>query len=161
MEKNLVNALNDIPTRTELAVLALYAQAVSHPYMKTIREDPDLNALDLGPLNKKIQSFMKQIIEGPTFLVGENVTFETGTFNGQPWHSKEVVEKINKLAPDFPYLKEALIAFFRGALETWKCFTSEYSPGGLIDEATQEEKDLAWMPTTNDVNEGALGQFEL
>ena len=159
MEKNLVNALNDIPTRTELAVLALYAQAVSHPYMRTIREDPDLNTLNLGPLNKKIQSFMKQIIEDPTSLIGENVTFETGTFNGQPWHSKEVVEKINKLAPDFPYLKEALIAFFRGALETWKRFTSEYSPGGLIDEATQEEKDLAWMPTTNDVNEGALGQF--
>ena len=161
MEKNLVNALNDIPTRTELAVLALYAQAVSHPYMKTIREDPDLNALDLGPLNEKIKSFMKQIIEDPTFLIGENVTSETGTFNGQPWHSKEVVEKINKLAPDFPYLKEALIAFFKGALETWKRFTSEYSPGGLIDEATQEEKDLAWMPTTNDVNEGALGQFRV
>ena len=58
-KKNLVNALNDIPTRTELAVLALYAQAVSHPYMKTIREDSSLNALDLGPLNKKIESFMK------------------------------------------------------------------------------------------------------
>ena len=104
---------------------------------------------------------MKQIIEDPTFLIGENVTFETGTFNGEPWHSKEVVEKINKLALDFPYLKEALIAFFKGALETWKHFTSEYSPGGLIDEATQEEIDLAWMPTTNDVNEGALGQFQV
>ena len=58
MEKNLVKALNDIPTRTELAVLALYAQAVSHPYMKAMREDPTTNALDLGPLNKKIESFM-------------------------------------------------------------------------------------------------------
>ena len=35
--------------------------------------------MDLGPLNKKIQSFMKQIIEDPTSLIGENVTFETGT----------------------------------------------------------------------------------
>ena len=110
-------------------------------------------------MNKKIELFLKKIIEDPTFLIGENVTFETGTFNGQLWHSKEVVEKVNKLAPDFPYLKKALIAFFKGALETWKCFTSEYSPGGLIDEATQEEKDLAWMPTTSDVNEVALGQF--
>ena len=72
-----------------------------------------------------------------------------------------MVEKINKLAPDFSYLKEALTAFFKGALETWKRFTLEYSPGGLIDEATQEEKDLAWMPTINDVNEGALGQFQV
>ena len=58
MEKNLVKALNDIPTQTELAVLAFYAQAVSHPYMKAIHEDPTTNALDLGPLNKKIESFM-------------------------------------------------------------------------------------------------------
>ncbi|KAF8808276.1 hypothetical protein BYT27DRAFT_7097318, partial [Phlegmacium glaucopus] len=38
-------------------------------------------------------------------------------------------------------------------------FTSEFAPGGLIDEATVEEKKLAWMPATNDVNEGALGSF--
>lgn len=36
MEENLWKALHDIPTRTELAVLALYSQAVSHPYMKAI-----------------------------------------------------------------------------------------------------------------------------
>ena len=52
-----------------------------------------------------------------------------------------------------------LVAFFGGAFETWKRFTSEFAPGGLIDEATAEEKALAWMPATNDVNEGALGSF--
>ncbi len=161
MEKNLVKALNDIPTRTELAVLALYAQAVSHPYMKAIREDPTTNALDLGPLNQKIESFMVQLIEDPTFLVGEHVSYETGSFDGKPWRSEKVVKKINELAPQFPYLKQALVAFCKGAHETWKRFTSEYTPGGLIDEATQEEKDLAWMPSTNDVNEGALGQFRV
>jgi len=161
MEKNLVKALNDIPTRTELAVLALYAQAVSHPYMKAIREDPTTNALDLGPLNQKIESFMVRLIEDPTFLVGEHVSYETGSFDGKPWRSEKVVKKINELAPQFPYLKQALVAFCKGAHETWKRFTSEYTPGGLIDEATQEEKDLAWMPSTNDVNEGALGQFRV
>ena len=44
---------------------------------------------------------------------------------------------------------------------TWKRFTSEFAPGGLIDEATQEERDLAWMPSTNDINEGALGSFRV
>jgi bacterioferritin-associated ferredoxin len=161
MEKNLVKALNDIPTQTELAVLALYAQAVSHPYMKAIREDPTTNALDLGPLNQKIESFMVRLIEDPTFLVGEHVSYETGSFDGKPWRSEKVVKKINELAPQFPYLKQALVAFCKGAHETWKRFTSEYTPGGLIDEATQEEKDLAWMPSTNDVNEGALGQFRV
>ena len=54
MEQNLWKALHDVPTRTEFAVMALYSQAISHPYMKTICGDPPLNALDLGPLNKKI-----------------------------------------------------------------------------------------------------------
>ncbi|KAF8956376.1 hypothetical protein BDZ97DRAFT_1907224 [Flammula alnicola] len=149
MEENLVKALNDVPTRTELAVLALYTQAVSHPYMKAIREDPTTNALDLGPLNKKIEFFISRLIEDPTFLIGENVTHEVGTFNGTSWRSKEVIKTINTLAPEFPHLKPALVAFCGGAHEYWKRFTSEYSPGGLIDEATQEEKDLAWMPSTN------------
>ena len=65
------------------------------------------------------------------------------------------------MAPDFPQLKPALVAFFKGAQETWKQFSSEYAPGGLIDEATEEEKDHAWMPPTNDVNKGALGSFRV
>ena len=161
MEQNLWKALHDIPTRTEFAVMALYSQAVSHPYMKAIHGDPTLNALDLGPLNKKIGLFMDRIIEDPTFLVGNNVSHETGTFDGTPWNSKEVVERINELASDLPYLKPALVAFFKGAQGTWKQFTSEYAPGGLIDEATEEEKNHAWMPPTNDVNEGALGSFRV
>jgi hypothetical protein len=40
-------------------------------------------------------------------------------------------------------------------------FTSEFAPGGLIDEATAEERELAWMPATNDENEGALGSFRV
>lgn len=44
-------------------------------------------------------------------------------------------------------------------MNTWKRFTSEFAPGGLIDEAIAEERNLAWMPPTNDVNEGALGSF--
>ena len=50
-----------------------------------------------------------------------------------------------------------LIAFFEAAGKTWQCFTSEFAPGGLIDETTAEEKEVAWMPPTNDANEGALG----
>ncbi|TFK16880.1 hypothetical protein FA15DRAFT_739248, partial [Coprinopsis marcescibilis] len=49
----------------------------------------------------------------------------------------------------------------QGAAATWSRFTSEFAPGGLIDEATQEERDLAWMAPTNDVNEGTLGAFQL
>ena len=115
MEQNLWKALHDIPICTEFAVMALYSQAVSHPYMKTIHGDPTLNALDLGPLNQKIGLFMDRIVEDPSFLVGNNVSYETGTFDGIPWNSKEVVIRINELAIEFPDLKLALVAFFKGA----------------------------------------------
>ena len=161
MEENLWNALHCPVTKTEMAVLALYAQAVSHPYLKAIRSDPDINMLDLGPLHHKIASFMKRIIEDPSFLLGDNATYEMGTADGKEWHSKSVIDIINQMKPSLPHLETLLVAFFRGALVTWRIFTSEFAPGGLIDEATAEEKDLAWMPATNDVNEGALGAFRV
>ena len=70
-------------------------------------------------------------------------------------------ECIHSKIPELPYLKPLLVRFFQGAAKGWKRFTSEFAPGGLIDEATLEEKDLAWLPTTNDVNEGALGSFQV
>jgi hypothetical protein len=117
--------------------------------------------LDLGPFHAKISSHITRIIEDPSFLVGPNVTHVTGAMDGEPWQAPEVIAAIQKMAPQFPHLKPLLVAFFKGASETWKRFTSEFAPGGLIDEATAEEKDLAWMPATNDVNEGALGSFRV
>ena len=34
MEKNIYEGLQDIPTQTELDVLTLYVQVISHPYMR-------------------------------------------------------------------------------------------------------------------------------
>ncbi|KAJ7911715.1 hypothetical protein B0H13DRAFT_1875549 [Mycena leptocephala] len=38
---------------------------------------------------------------------------------------------------------------------------AEFAPGGLIDEASASERQLAWMPATNDANEGSLGQLRV
>jgi len=161
MEQNLWNALHCIPTRTELAVLALYAQAVTYPYMRIVHAPgvERINMLDLDPLHDKVYKHIICIAEDPNFLIGSTVTFETGAMDGKQWERPEVLHAIWTLAPELPYLKPILVAFFKGAAETWKRFTSEFAPGGLIDEATTEEKDLAWMPSTNDANEGALGAF--
>ncbi|KAF8815878.1 hypothetical protein BYT27DRAFT_7078726 [Phlegmacium glaucopus] len=53
MESNLWKALHCNSTITELAVLAIYAEAVSYPYMKAIctYSDKDQDMLDLGPLH--------------------------------------------------------------------------------------------------------------
>jgi hypothetical protein len=93
-----------------------------------------------------------QIVEDPDFLIGPAVTFETGAVDGKQWEKPEVMEIILKMLPDLPFLRQLLVTFFQGAAETWKRFTSGFAPGGLIYEATAEEKDLAWMPSTNDAN---------
>jgi hypothetical protein len=86
MEENLWKALHCTATKTELAVLALYAQAITHPYMRVIRspKSEKVNMLDLGPLHQKIQNHMKRIIEDPSFIIGSTVTFETGVMDGKP-----------------------------------------------------------------------------
>src|SRR3954451_2034083 len=82
-------------------------------------------------------------------------------WDGQIWDSPKAFEAIQQYVPELPHLIPVLVAFFKGAAKTWKRFTSEFSPGGLIDEATVAEKDMAWMPPTNDINEGALGSFRV
>ena len=159
-EKNLLKALNCQATWTELAVLALYAQSVSHPYMNEMRTK-QANMLDMGPYHHNVYAHMKKIISDPALLIGTMVSHETGTVDGTCWQSKETIEAIHNMKPDLPHLEALLVRFFKGAAKGWKHFTSEFTPGGLIDEATAEEKDMAWLPTTNDVNEGALGSFRV
>ncbi|KAJ7877232.1 hypothetical protein B0H14DRAFT_3784454 [Mycena olivaceomarginata] len=49
----------------------------------------------------------------------------------------------------------------RKSNHTWIRFSSEFAPGGLIDQSSATEKQLAWMPSTNDANEGALGAYRV
>jgi hypothetical protein len=79
---------------------------------------------------------------------------------GKMWNL-EAMGAIFSMKSELPHLKCITIAFFRGALPTWTCFSAEFAPGGLINTCTQKEKDLAWMATTNDANEGQLGHYRL
>ena len=161
MESNLWKALNDLPTLSELAILALYGEAISYPYIKIIRSTSESgetqNMLDLGPLHQKVSTHIQNIIANPSNLLCENPSSITASLDGDEWQHPNIFKSIRDL--NLPYLKELLIAFFTGADETWTRFTSEFAPGGLIDTATTEERNLAWMPATNDENEGALGSF--
>ncbi len=161
MESNLWKALHDSATLSELAILALYGEAISYPYVKAIRSTSDSgetqNMLDLGPLHQKVSTHIQTIITNPSSLLCENPSSVTVALGGDEWQHPNIFKSIKDL--DLPYLEELLIAFFTGANETWTRFTSEFAPGGLIDAATTEERDLAWMPATNDENEGALGSF--
>ena len=57
-----------------------------------------------------------------------------------------------------PHLKQIFIAFLEGVLMTWKRFSAEFAADGEIAKLTDHERFLRWMPTTNDANEGTLGE---
>ena len=65
------------------------------------------------------------------------------------------------MKPELPALPAILVAFLKGAAETWERFTEEFAPGSDISNATDDELDQAWMMSTNDANEGALGAYRL
>ena len=98
-------------------------------------------------------------MENPDLLLGNEISPSNATLDGENWQNPRVISKIQELGPSLPYLRELLVVFFQAALETWEQFTSEFAPGGAIDQATTEERELAWLPATNDENEGALGSF--
>ncbi len=161
MESNLWKALHDPATLSELAILALYGEAVSYPYVKAIRSTSKSgegqNMLNLGPLHQKVSTHIQAIITNPSNLLCKNPSSDIASLEGDEWQHPDIFKSIEDL--NLLYLEELLIAFFTGANETWTRFTSEFAPGGLIDAATTEERELAWMPATNDENEGALGSF--
>jgi hypothetical protein len=165
MESNLWKALHCTSTVTELAVLAIYAEVISYPYMKAIRtsDAQKKNMLDLGPFHSRVYDHMQKIIANPDILIGKDLdlseSYKTATLDGEKWQNPAVVKRIFDLIPTLPHFRNLLIAFFKGAAQTWERFTSEFTPGGLIDEATAEERELAHMPAANDENEGLLGSF--
>jgi len=79
-----------------------------------------VNMLDLGPLHQKVCFHIQHIIGDPTFLVGPNASYHAGAMDGQEWQSPEDFTAIRKLAPFLPHLKPLLVAFCKGAAETWK-----------------------------------------
>lgn len=161
MEKNVYAGLKNKPTETELRVLTLYSLGLSHPYMRQVR-GPDRkydNALDLGPLHDKVKAHCKAIISNPDLLLGDDASYELGSLDGQQWHRPEAFYAAKARMGDFPHLRGALVAFFEGALETWERLTSEFATDGHIATSSGMDRARSWMKTTNDDNEGLLGQL--
>jgi hypothetical protein len=165
MEENLWNALHDPPTLCELVILGLYAEVVGIPYITTIRESAQkkVNMLELGPLHADVYKHMDILSKNPDQLLAGDITVShlTSILYGNEWRNPAFIEFVYSKGSGLPNISALLRTFFTGACITWKRFTSEFTPGGLIDEASQEEKELAWMLPTNDINEGALGSFRV
>ncbi|KAH6880315.1 hypothetical protein BKA70DRAFT_1126587 [Coprinopsis sp. MPI-PUGE-AT-0042] len=165
IEKNVNDALYDVATLTELAAMTLYSQAITHPYLRVVRGSGDnaVNVLDLGPFHHEVREHCQKLIDDPSLLTGESVAFETATLDGRPWDNLQAISAVqeHQKAGMFPHLDTILVAFLKGSQTTWIRFSSEFAPGGTVDTTTASERDLAWMPATNDVNEGALGGYRV
>jgi len=104
-----------------------------------------------------VELFLEKIMDDPMILLTSGASCKTASLDGKLWDHPEVLYTIWHLAPILAYLKELAATFFRGGPETWRWFTAEYAPGGVIDTASAALRMITWMPTTNDVNEGSLG----
>jgi len=137
MESNLWKALHCTSTVTELAVLAIYAEVVSYPYMKAIHtsDAQKKNMLDLGPFHSSVYDHMQKIIANPNILIGKDLdlseSYKTATLDGEKWQNPAVIKRVFDLIPTLPHFCNPLIAFFKGAAQTWEHFTSEFAPRGL------------------------------
>jgi hypothetical protein len=159
MERNVLAGLQDIPTIHELCVLVVYSQSISMPYLRKVRGNTLTNVLDLGPLHQKVADHCRKVIVNPELLVGPDATHTSGSLDGSVWTRPDAMYGVLRLAPTLPHLRPLVQAFFEGALETWLRFSAEFVEGGAIDGTTASERRQAWMQTTNDLNEGALGSF--
>ncbi|KAJ7588345.1 hypothetical protein C8J56DRAFT_1050416 [Mycena floridula] len=160
LKKNVLEALHDPPTLTELVVLSLANQNITKPYLSYVRQR-GLNGLSLGPYHKTVVEHLDSVLEDPGRWLDPEKDAKLCTLDEDEWARPSAVAAARKLAPSLPLVKEMIVAFVRGMKGTFIRFASEYAPGGLIDGATDEEKDLAWTATTNDVNEGLLGTYRV
>jgi hypothetical protein len=86
IEKNVYDALNDGPTLTELAVLAIYHLFVAVPYTRRVRapEEVALNAISLGPLHEEIRDHCQLLIDTPELILDfDDESYLLATFDGQ------------------------------------------------------------------------------
>ncbi|KZV98528.1 hypothetical protein EXIGLDRAFT_669372 [Exidia glandulosa HHB12029] len=144
-----------------LAAIALYAEAISYPYMREVRgpQRTESNALNLGPLHEKLIQHCKDIIANPDLLLSLDApsNYAAGALDGNQWEHPEIVFAVHQRMHEYPHLRGALVAFFTGALEVWERFAAEYRTGGVIDTLSDSERADIFMPNTNDACEGAVG----
>ena len=157
MEENIRRGIMDRSTFTEIIVLALYREAISAPFTQFLRSSGDKNGLDLGQDYDRFKQHLQNVIDHPDLLVGPRIDSSAGALDGKPWRNVDIIQKVEQSYLDYPDLKGALGAFFRGALKKLEKFTSEFEEGSPLSRATPEQRWLAFRRPTNDLNEGALG----
>jgi hypothetical protein len=119
------------------------------------------NLLNLGLLHKKVKAHLEKIIANPKLVTGADAAFETATLDGRPWENPEVVYAALARISEWKlsYIDELVVAYCKGALETWGRFDTEWSEDGPISKLSSENIERAWLEVTDDGNESELGNL--
>ncbi|KAH8826174.1 hypothetical protein DL96DRAFT_1805498, partial [Flagelloscypha sp. PMI_526] len=171
LEHNILKGLQDDATLSELCILLIYHNLVSSPYMSQVRGlgTDGLNALDLGPLHRDVVNHCQSIGDSADRfledLIDTNNSMEEISYrwsfgkhlNFVRPQAMEAAATFIRNRLDKEVVKCLLVAFFAGSKRTWERFSAEFASGGLIDHASAAQRLAAWMPATNDHNEGILG----
>ncbi|KAJ7433147.1 hypothetical protein B0H11DRAFT_1759292 [Mycena galericulata] len=161
MELNVERGLLCWYTRHEFVVIALLHQNVDVKYMLEVRGPlrKQDNLLKLGDLHKKVKVHLQKIIDDPKLVSAADASFSTATLDGRPWEKPEVVYAALARISEWKltYVDELIVAYCKGALETWARFDTEWSEEGPISKLTPENIERAWLEVTNDGNESELG----
>lgn len=161
LEQNLHKALGDEPTLTEMCIISLYSEAIAHPYMGEVRRPDHPNHLSLGPLHDRVKAHIRALIADPDLLLDPNASHVSGALDGKAWEHPEAFIAVHKLIPHLPHVRDGLVEFLIGALETWERFSAEFRPDGAIAQLSENQQSKVFMAATNDANEGALGSFRV
>ncbi|KAL5476721.1 hypothetical protein ACEPAI_2907 [Sanghuangporus weigelae] len=151
MESNVLKALNDPLTLTELTCFALYREAVSVPYIASVHGTglENVNALELGPLLQKVKSHINKLIDDPTIITSPDSSPQAATLSGnEAWDRPDTMRSIQNLIAEskLPMLEDLFKAFLWGALDTWERFSAEFNNDGAIAALTEGERQQVWMP---------------
>ncbi|KAJ1303024.1 hypothetical protein OPQ81_011225 [Rhizoctonia solani] len=163
LESNIVLALSCLSTLAKLLCMSLYGQIVSKPYIRLVRSATMLRKglADLAPLHTRVQSLLQTIIANPSIVLSLKSPDSSITLDGSEWESPDVLKALKEHGVKLPYLTNLFVAFCQGALNTWARFTDDIAPSGPIALLTSDQCKKAFMPTTNDANEGALGTWRV
>ncbi|KAJ6595247.1 hypothetical protein DFH09DRAFT_1025056 [Mycena vulgaris] len=142
--------------------MTLYKEAFSDGIVAAARA-PGVNHLDLGPLYQQTITHLQTVIDNPDLLLDPTTPCSEATADGKPFRNQFAVDSVHFIASKLPHLESILVAFLKGALETWKkkTFSSEYDEDGPINSLTPAEKVLYFIPPTNDRNESVFGGLRL
>ncbi|KAH7345482.1 hypothetical protein B0J17DRAFT_563797 [Rhizoctonia solani] len=153
LESNIVLGLNCLATLAKLLCMSLYGQLVSKPYIRFVRSATTLGKAlaDLVPLHTRVQ-VCNEGLKSPD---------PSATLDGSEWENPGVLQALQDHEAKLPYLSDLFVAFCQGALNTWALFTDDLALSGPIALLTSEQYDKAFMPPTNDANEGTLGTWRV